>query len=112
MARVLVQDCEGVLIRVRATPRADRDCVSGIVATGDGPAVSVRVRALAEGGSANRAIEQCVARWAGVAKSDVSVVRGMTGRLKLVRIVLMPGAHRSADVPAIKARVQALASPT
>jgi hypothetical protein len=57
-----------------------------LVETPDGPAFQARVRALPEDGAANRALEQLVARWLGVAKQSVSLAKGGKSRLKSLRI--------------------------
>lgn len=46
----------------------------------------VRVRAVPVEGAANAALEKLIAKTAGVAKSRVAVVSGMTQRLKTLRI--------------------------
>ena len=50
------------------------------------PVLVVRVRAIPEDGAANAALEKLVAKAAGVAKSRVSVMSGMTQRVKTLRI--------------------------
>jgi uncharacterized protein YggU (UPF0235/DUF167 family) len=59
----------GVRLIVRVTPRAGRDEVHGLTETGQGQALAVRVRAAADKGEANRAVEMVVASWLGIAKS-------------------------------------------
>jgi len=44
------------------------------------------VRAIPEDGAANRALEELVARWLGVAKQSVSLAKGGKSRLKSLRI--------------------------
>jgi uncharacterized protein YggU (UPF0235/DUF167 family) len=48
--------------------------------------VKIRVRALAEGGEANRAVMELLAKALGVRKTDVRVLSGVTSRLKQVAI--------------------------
>ena len=76
----------GIVLRVRATPKADRDAVGGVRETANGPALEVRVRAAPEDGAANSAIEAAIAAWLGVAKRDVSVISGQTSRVKSVAV--------------------------
>jgi uncharacterized protein YggU (UPF0235/DUF167 family) len=71
---------------VRVTPRSAREGIDGVVETAQGPALTVRVRAVAEKGEANRAVEMAVAAWLGVAKSSVAVTAGGKTRLKTVAV--------------------------
>lgn len=75
-----------VIARFRLTPKSTKEAVDGVVETPDGPALHARVRALPEDGAANRALEELVARWLGVAKQSVSLARGGKSRLKSLRI--------------------------
>jgi uncharacterized protein (TIGR00251 family) len=77
----------GAELRVRAQPGASRDAVEGIGEDAAGQRfLKVRVRAIAEKGKANAAIEQLLAATLGVPKSAVSVEKGETQRIKTVRI--------------------------
>ena len=51
----------------------------------------MRVRAVPEKGKANKAVENLLARYFGVAKSSLSVVKGATDRVKTIR--MENGAH-------------------
>ena len=73
----------GSFVRVRVQPRASRDEIVGWREPG---VLSVRVTAPPVEGQANRAVEELLARALGVKRSDVSVVRGESGRDKLVRV--------------------------
>ncbi|MBS0234256.1 MAG: DUF167 domain-containing protein [Proteobacteria bacterium] len=79
-------DTACVIARFRLTPKSSKEAVDGVVETPDGPAFQARVRALPEDGAANRALEELVARWLGVAKHSVSLARGGKSRLKSLRI--------------------------
>ena len=69
------------------TPRGGRDSVDGIEALSDGRSVlKVRVRAIADGGEANRAVTELLAKALGVPKAKVRLVSGATSRLKQVAI--------------------------
>lgn len=83
---------EGVLLRVRATPRASKDVVGGVEATAEGPALQVKVRAVADKGLANAAIAAVVARWLGLAPSRVSLARGGKSRVKTLLLRGEPAA--------------------
>ncbi len=76
----------GVHVFVRLTPRATRTEVCGIAEGVDGAALQVRVRAVPEKGKANKALLEILAKWLGVAKSDVTLVSGGKSRLKRIHI--------------------------
>lgn len=77
----------GAELRVRAQPGASRDAVEGVGEDAAGQRfLKVRVRAIAEKGKANAAIEEMLAKALGVPKSAVSVEKGETQRIKTVRI--------------------------
>ena len=77
----------GVSIALRVTPRGGRDGVDGIEQLSDGRSVlKVRVRAIADGGEANRAVLALLAKSLGVPKASVSLLSGATSRLKQVAV--------------------------
>ena len=76
---------------MRVTPKSAREGIDGVVETAQGPALTVRVRAVAEKGEANRAVEMVVAGWLGVPKSSVAVTAGGKSRLKTVLVTGEPG---------------------
>ena len=79
---------QGISVALRVTPRGGRDDIDGIETLANGRAVvKVRVRAIAEGGEANRAVTELLAKALGVPKAAVRVVAGATSRLKQVSIV-------------------------
>jgi uncharacterized protein len=69
-------------IAVHVTPRSGRDEVSGL----RGSELAVRVTATPDDGKANRAACRVVARFFGVPKTDVSVVRGAASRHKQLEV--------------------------
>ena len=75
---------------MRVTPKSTREGIDGVVETAQGPALTVRVRAVAEKGEANRAVEAVVAEWLGVPKSSVAVTAGGKSRVKTVVIAGEP----------------------
>jgi uncharacterized protein (TIGR00251 family) len=78
---------DGISIALRVTPRGGRDDIDGIETLSDGrPVVKVRVRAIAEGGEANRAVTELLAKVLGVKKRDVRVLSGTTSRQKQVAV--------------------------
>ncbi len=75
------------MIAVRVTPRGGRDAIDGIEMLADGrPVVKVRVKVIAEGGAANRAVGELFAKVLGVPKSSVRVASGATSRLKQIAV--------------------------
>jgi uncharacterized protein len=83
----------GISVSLRVTPRGGRDGIDGIETLADGRCVvKLRVRAIAEGGEANRAVTEFLARALGVSKSSVRLVSGATSRLKQVDVDGEPAA--------------------
>jgi uncharacterized protein len=83
-------DPTGVRLLLRVSPKSAREGIDGVVETAQGPALTVRVRAVAEKGEANRAVEVVVARWLGVPNSSVVVTAGGKSRLKTVLVTGQP----------------------
>ena len=78
---------EGISIALRVTPRGGRDDIDGIETLANGRSVvKIRVRAIAEGGEANRAVTELVAKALGVAKAKVRILSGTTSRLKQIAV--------------------------
>jgi len=76
---------DGVRIRVRLTPSGGADRIEGAAVDAAGEAhLKARVRAAPENGAANAALEAMLAKSLGRPKSDVSVERGHTARIKIV----------------------------
>jgi uncharacterized protein (TIGR00251 family) len=77
----------GISIALRVTPRSGRDGVDGIEQLSDGRSVlKVRVRAIADGGEANRAVLTLLAKSLGVPKASVRLLSGATSRLKQIAV--------------------------
>ncbi|MGY3486221.1 uncharacterized protein (TIGR00251 family) [Bradyrhizobium sp. USDA 4011] len=77
----------GISIALRVTPRGGRDDIDGIETLANGRSVvKVRVRAIAEGGEANRAVTELLAKALGVPKARVKLLSGATSRLKQVAV--------------------------
>jgi len=72
----------GLTLRVRVQPRASRDALSG---ERDG-ALVVRLSAPPVEGAANEALARFLGKALGVAPSAVRVVRGASGRNKVVSV--------------------------
>jgi uncharacterized protein (TIGR00251 family) len=85
------QEADGLVVRVRLTPRGGRDTLEGVEVLADGTAVlKARVRAAPEKGLANSALEKLIATGFGVPKSAVSVVAGGTSRTKTLKVLGEP----------------------
>ncbi len=80
------QTADGLVVRVRLTPKASRDGVEGIEATAEGPAIKARVRAVPSDGEANSAVAKLVAEWLDVPKSAVTLVSGGKSRIKSLAV--------------------------
>src|ERR1700686_1700282 len=77
----------GVSVALRVTPRGGRDDIDGLETLADGRVVvKVRVRAIADGGEANRAVTELMAKALGVPKARVRILSGTTSRLKQIAI--------------------------
>jgi uncharacterized protein len=78
---------QGISLALRVTPRGGRDDIDGLETLADGRVVvKVRVRAIADGGEANRAVTQLLARALGVSKANVRILSGTTSRLKQIAV--------------------------
>ena len=71
-----------VRIRVKVVPGASADSVAGVL----GDRLKVRVSAPAQGGRANEAVREALARTLGVRARDVEIVSGQTSPEKLIRV--------------------------
>lgn len=71
----------GQVIEVRVTPRASRNGV-----TLDEGRVRVAVTTVPEGGKANADVIKLLAKSLGIAKSRLTLLRGATGRDKVLRV--------------------------
>src|SRR5712671_4984616 len=77
----------GISVALRVTPRGGRDEIDGLETLGNGrTVVKMRVRAIAEGGAANRAVVELLAMALGVPKTKVRVLSGATSRLKQIAV--------------------------
>ena len=77
----------GISVALRVTPRGGRDDIDGIETLANGRSVvKIRVRAIAEGGEANRAVTELLAKALGVPKSKVRLLSGATSRMKQIAV--------------------------
>lgn len=80
-------DATGVTLTIRATPKASKTAVTGIVALGgDATALGLRVAAPPVDGAANDEVVRFVAKQLRVGRSAVTLVAGQTSRIKRLRI--------------------------
>jgi uncharacterized protein (TIGR00251 family) len=92
----------GVLLDLRVTPKSGRDAIGGIEHLAGGQAVlRLRVRALPADGEANEAVIALVAKSIKHAKSNLTLERGTTARIKTLRI--------AGDANSIQAALQKIA---
>ncbi len=78
---------QGISVALRVTPRGGRDDIDGVETLANGrTVVKVRVRAIADGGEANRAVTELLAKALGVPKAKVRILSGTTSRLKQIAI--------------------------
>jgi uncharacterized protein (TIGR00251 family) len=73
---------QGVTLRVRVKPRASRDALDG---EREG-ALVVRLSAPPVEGAANEALQRFLGKALGIAPGAVRILKGLTGRTKLVAI--------------------------
>jgi uncharacterized protein len=78
---------QGVSVALRVTPRGGRDEIDGLETLANGrTVVKMRVRAIAEGGEANRAVVELLAKALDVPKAKIRVLSGATSRLKQIAV--------------------------
>ena len=78
---------EGISVALRVTPRGGRDDIDGVETLANGrTVVKVRVRAIADGGEANHAVTELLAKALGVPKAKVRILSGVTSRLKQIAV--------------------------
>jgi uncharacterized protein len=78
---------QGVSVALRVTPRGGRDDIDGLETLANGRTViKVRVRAIADGGEANRAVTELLAKALGVPRANVRILSGATSRLKQIAV--------------------------
>ena len=75
------------LLAVRITPKASRNAIGTVLELPDGRhALGVRIAAPPVDGAANAELVGFLAKSLGIARGDVTIRSGETGRLKIVRI--------------------------
>jgi uncharacterized protein (TIGR00251 family) len=71
-----------IKLPIKVVPGSSRDCIAGWL----GDTLKVRVRAPAERGKANAAVEEIVAKALGVPKARARIVAGNTSARKIIQI--------------------------
>lgn len=75
---------DGVRLQVQVQPRAAKNQIAGV--QGDGEVLKVRLTAPPVEGKANRLLQQFLGKFFGCGPGRVSIIRGATGRIKLVEV--------------------------
>lgn len=87
MTGPLRETARGLVLDVRATPKAAHDSVQGLTTLPDGRhAVAVRVTVAPEKGKANGAVQSLLAKAIGIPKSALTLVSGETDRTKVFKV--------------------------
>jgi uncharacterized protein (TIGR00251 family) len=90
-------DATGATLTIRATPKASKTAVTGVVALeGDATALGLRVAAPPVDGAANDEVVRFVAKQLRVGRGAVTLVAGQTSRVKRLRIEGEPAAVEAA----------------
>ncbi len=84
------KNAEGIRLFIKLTPKASLDEVQSVEEAADGPVLKAKVRAIPDKGKANKALIKLIAKWLGVAKSDISLKSGSKSRLKTLAIMGNP----------------------
>ena len=80
---ILIEDIEGVLVRVKVTPRSSRNALAGVVED----TLRIHLTAPPVDGAANAALVEFLAGLCHLPKRNLTIVSGHTSRTKRVRIV-------------------------
>ena len=95
------ETADGLLLRVRLTPRGGRDRIDGVAEDGQGGQVlRARVAAPPVEGQANAALIRLIAKATGLPRGAVRLTAGETGRLKTLAL--------DGDPAELRVRVSAL----
>ncbi len=88
---------DGVTLWLRLTPKGGRDAVEGVETLADGRTVlKARVRAAPEGGRANAALIELIARALSAPKKAVTIRSGETSRVKKLFVAGDPAPYLDA----------------
>jgi uncharacterized protein (TIGR00251 family) len=91
----LRQSPKGLFLHLRATPKAGRDEVTGLVVNAAGQvALAIKVSKPADKGQANDAVIVILAKAIGISKSSLRLASGETSRDKVVEVMQNEAAVR------------------
>lgn len=77
----------GLLLRVRVTPKASADAIESMETGADGvDYLKLKVRAVPGKGQANAAVIKLLAKALGVAQTQLAITGGAASRIKTIRI--------------------------
>jgi len=94
--KVVEETADGVLLRVKVTPKARKEQVRGI----DAGFLKIAVAPPPERGRANEAAIALLAKFFGVSKADVVILSGETSKEKQVKILGLSAAEVDAKLQA------------
>jgi uncharacterized protein len=78
----LKEESQGILLKIKVQPRASKNEISGVL----GDALKIRITAPPVDGEANECVISFLAKLFKVAKQDIEITTGHTGRNKSVFI--------------------------
>ncbi len=105
MTSPLRHTSKGIYLHIRATPKAGRDEILGLVVSSNGAtSLAVKITAIPDKGKANQAVIELLAKTMRVSKSSFRLSSGQTARDKVLEVV--------ANVAAIEAFLNALSMQT
>jgi hypothetical protein len=79
----LIEDGDGVRLRVHVQPRARRNAIVGI----QGDALKVTITSPPVGGAANRGLKEFLGKTLGIAPSRIEILSGQTSRHKTLKVM-------------------------
>lgn len=82
LEQLLREDQHGVIMPCWIQPKSSIDAIAGV----HGDAIKITITAPPVDGKANEHLCKCVAKLAGIPKSSVELVSGMTSRRKVIRL--------------------------
>ena len=85
----LKETAKGVQLKIRVQPRAAKNQVVGWLED----ALKVRLTAPPVDGEANAALQRFLADYFGIPRSEVELIAGATGRIKMIRLNGMTAAE-------------------
>jgi uncharacterized protein (TIGR00251 family) len=77
---------EGLSLRIKATPKASRNAIKGVIDLPGGPALGLAVAAPPVDGEANAELAAFISKTLGVTKGAVSIEAGGAARVKRILV--------------------------